>query len=149
MDGFAEGYHTPYLHAQSLRDTTAAEETTNPLSDALGYQLSGPHRMVSWAGERSEKTEYSSPTQCLVEAGAGGLWNRPDPVPLPPGVNPTRAPTWNIDSFQFFPSFVLNFRSDNYTVKTHYPTGPDRHMFEITLYFQPPREPQRSAWPTR
>ena len=140
MDGFAEGYHTPYLHSASLRDTTGAEEQqANPLADALGMELSGPHRMVSWAGERPEKTDYSTPTQCLVEAGAGGLWNRPEPVTLPPAVNPTRSERWNIDSFQFFPNFVLNFRPDNYTVKTHWPTGPDSHLFEITLYFQPPR----------
>lgn len=141
MDGFAEGYHTPYLHAASLMDTTAANESTrgNELADALAIRLADPHRMISWAGERAHRTKYSTPTECLVEAGAAGLWKRGDPVTLPDGINPSRSSIWNVDSFQFFPNFVLVFRPDSYTTHAHWPTGPDSHLFEIVLYFDPPR----------
>ena len=141
IDGFAEGYHAPYLHAASLRDTATASdpsERDNPLADALAIRICEPHRMVSWAGERPQKTDNSTPVQCVVEAGAAGLWNS-ERAPLPPAVNPARSPIWNIDSFQFFPNLLLNIRPDNFSTKVHWPTGPDSHLFEISLHFEPPR----------
>ena len=142
LDSFAEGYHGPYLHSASLRDTATAVEAEaqhNPLADALAMQFVGPHRMISWAGERPRETDQSTPTQRVMGAGAAGLWTPQEPVDFPPGVNPSRSPIWNIDSFMFFPNFTLNFRNDNYSVKSFWPTGPDTHQFEITNYFQPPR----------
>ncbi len=59
VDGFAESYHGPYLHASSFGTLTAeakeALDKPNPFTDALAYQLKGPHRMFSFAGEPSQK----------------------------------------------------------------------------------------------
>lgn len=141
MDGFAEGYHTPYLHAASLRDVEASQsEESNELADALGIQLVGAHRMVSWAGAPARKSSYSTPTECLVEAGATGKWGSVHEGAWPPGINPSRSPIWGVDSFQFFPNFVLVFWATGvYSTHAHWPTGPDSHIFEIAINFPAPR----------
>ncbi len=76
VDGFAESYHGPYLHASSFGSVTAeardALDKPNPFTDALAYQLKGPHRMFSFSGEPSRKTPYSKPIECVMEASAAG-----------------------------------------------------------------------------
>ena len=76
VDSFAESYHGPYLHASSFGNLTAeakeALDKPNPFTDALAYQLKGPHRMFSFSGEPSQKTPYSKPIECVMEASAAG-----------------------------------------------------------------------------
>jgi phenylpropionate dioxygenase-like ring-hydroxylating dioxygenase large terminal subunit len=141
MDGFAESYHGPYLHAGSFGALTAAAKTekANPFTDALAFQLKGPHRMFSFAGEPSRRTPFSRPIECLMEAGAAGPWNKKVEMgPLPKGMNPTRAEKWGFDSFQFFPNFVVIFSASGFTTHAHWPTGPHSHVFEVDMYFRPP-----------
>ena len=123
VDGFAESYHGPYLHASSFGSVTAeardALDKPNPFTDALAYQLKGPHRMFSFSGEPSRKTPYSKPIECVMEASAAGPWTkRTDRGPMPPGLNPTRSEKYGFDSFQFFPNFVLIFGASGFSTST-------------------------------
>ena len=151
IDGFAESYHGPYLHASSFGALTAAAKAAldapNPFTDALAYRIKGPHRMFSFAGEPSRKTDYSKPVECLFEASAAGPWNKKrDPGPLPVGLNPTRSERYGFDSFQFFPNFVLIFGASGFTTHTHWPTGPHSHIFESEWFFwQPTTHKERLA----
>jgi phenylpropionate dioxygenase-like ring-hydroxylating dioxygenase large terminal subunit len=143
VDGFAESYHGPYLHAASFGNLTAAAkevlDAPNPYTDALAYQLKGPHRMFSFAGEPSQKTPYSKPIECVMEASAAGPWHKKaDLGPMPEGLNPTRSEKYGFDSFQFFPNFVLIFGASGFTIHTHWPTGPHSHTFEVEMYYRPP-----------
>jgi len=143
VDGFAESYHGPYLHAASFGNLTAAAraalEAPNPFTDALAFQLKGPHRMFSFAGEPSRKTEYSKPIECVMEASAAGPWNKKAHAgPMPPGINPTRSGRYGFDSFQFFPNFVLIFGASGFTTHTHWPTGPHSHVIEVEMFYRPP-----------
>jgi phenylpropionate dioxygenase-like ring-hydroxylating dioxygenase large terminal subunit len=143
MDGFAESYHGPYLHAASFGNLTAAAkaalEAPNPFTDALAYQLKGPHRMFSFAGEPSRKTDYSKPIECVMEASATGPWDKKVSThPLPPGLNPTRSEKYGYDSFQFFPNFALIFGASGFSTHLHWPTGPHSHIFEVDFYYYRP-----------
>lgn len=143
MDGFAESYHGPYLHAASFGNLTAAAkamlDAPNPFTDALAYQIKGPHRMFSFAGEPSRKSDYSKPIECVMEASAAGPWNKKaDNGPMPPGLNPTRSPKYGFDSFQFFPNFVLIFGASGFTTHTHWPTGPHSHIIEVEMFYRQP-----------
>lgn len=143
VDGFAESYHGPYLHASSFGNLTAAAkealDAPNPFTDALAYQLKGPHRMFSFAGEPSRKTPYSKPIECVMEASAAGPWNKKiDIGSLPTGLNPSRSEQYGFDSFQFFPNFILIFGASGFTVHAHWPTGPHSHTFEVEMYYRPP-----------
>lgn len=141
MDGFAESYHGPYLHANSFGALTeiAKMDAANPYTDALAYQIKGPHRMFSFAGEPSKQTPYSRPIEVLTESSPAGPWNKkPTPGPRPPGLNPTRSENYGFDSFQFFPNFVVIFSSSGFTTHAHWPTGPHSHIVEVDMYFRPP-----------
>lgn len=141
MDGFAESYHGPYLHAGTFGALTALAklDAPNQYTDALGYELKGLHRMFSFYGEPSKETPYSLPIEKLVQAGAAGPWNkRPHKDPLPKGLNPTRSEKYGFDSFQFFPNFVLIFSSSGFTTHAHWPTGPHSHIVEVDMYYLPP-----------
>ncbi len=141
MDGFAESYHGPYLHANSFGALTevAKMDAANPYTDALAYQLSGPHRMFSFYGEPSKETPFSRPIEKLTESSPAGPWNKkPADKPLPKGLNPTRSDKYGFDSFQFFPNFVLIFSSSGFTTHLHWPTGPHSHVVEVDMFFRPP-----------
>jgi carnitine monooxygenase subunit len=143
VDGFAESYHGPYLHAASFGNLTAAArdalDKPNPFTDALAYQIKGPHRMFSFAGEPSQKTPYSKPIECVMEASAAGPWNKAvNRDTLPTGLNPTRSQKYGFDSFQFFPNFALIFGSSGFTTHAHWPTGPHSHIIEIEMFYRPP-----------
>jgi phenylpropionate dioxygenase-like ring-hydroxylating dioxygenase large terminal subunit len=141
IDGFAESYHGPYLHAGSFGALTevAKMDKANPFTDALAFQLKGPHRMFSFAGEPSRQTQFSRPIECLTESSPAGPWNKKvDVGPLPKGLNPTRSAKYGFDSFQFFPNFVLIFSSSGFSTHAHWPTGPHSHVFEVDMYLRPP-----------
>lgn len=141
MDGFAESYHGPYLHAGSFGALTevAKMDAPNPYTDALAFDLKGPHRMFSFYGEPSKQTPFSRPIECLTESSPAGPWNKKtDRGPLPNGLNPTRSDKYGFDSFQFFPNFVLIFSSSGFTTHAHWPTGPHSHVVEVDMYFRPP-----------
>lgn len=141
MDGFAESYHGPYLHAGSFGALTevAKMDQPNPYTDALAFDIKGPHRMFSFYGEPSKQTPFSRPIECLTQSSPAGPWNKqPVTRALPRGLNPTRSEKYGFDSFQFFPNFVLIFSSSGFTTHAHWPTGPHSHIVEVDMYFRPP-----------
>ena len=141
MDGFAESYHGPYLHAGTFKALSqlAQLDSPNPYTDALAFDLKGLHRMFSFYGEPSKQTPYSLPIEQLAQSGAAGPWNKKAiATPLPKGLNPMRSDTYGFDSFQFFPNFVLIFSSSGFTTHAHWPTGPHSHIVEVDMYFRPP-----------
>ncbi len=141
MDGFAESYHGPYLHAGSFGALTevAKMDAPNPYTDALAFDIDGLHRMFSFYGEPSQKTPFSRPIECLTESSPAGPWNKKiNTGSLPKGLNPTRSDKYGFDSFQFFPNFVIIFSSSGFTTHAHWPTGPHSHIVEVDMYFRPP-----------
>jgi len=143
VDSFAESYHGPYLHASSFGALTAeakeAFDQPNPFTDAIAYQLKGPHRMFSFAGEPSQETPYSKPIERVMRASAAGPWDkRSDRGPMPAGINPTGAEKHGFDSYQFFPNFVIIFGASGFTTHAHWPTGPHSHTFEVEMFYAPP-----------
>ena len=144
IDAFAEFYHAPVLHAKQ-----ATSEESRKLQgvgyEALAYKLDGPHGMVSsWGGMSPPKDlNMVKPIERVLRSGLFGPWERPDIAgldPLPPGVNPAGSRAWGIDSFVFFPNFMLLIWAPGWYLTYHYwPTSFNRHIFEGTLYFVPPR----------
>lgn len=144
IDAFAEFYHAPVLHArQAVADESRKLQGYG--YEALAYAIDGPHGLVSsWGGMSPPKDlQMVKPIERELRSGLFGPWDRPDIEgldPLPPGLNPTRSQAWGVDSFVFFPNFMLLVWAPGWYLTYHYwPTSYNTHIFEGTLYFVPPR----------
>jgi hypothetical protein len=95
----------------------------------------------SWGGMSPPKDENMvKPVERKVRSGLFGPWDRPIEFALPPGVNPARSPAWGVDSFVFFPNFMILLWAPNWYLTYHYwPTSYNTHIFEGGLYFVPPK----------
>ena len=123
IDAFAEFYHAPVLHAKQ-----ATDEESRKLQgygyEALAYEIDGPHSMVSsWGGMSPPKDpSMVKPIERVLRSGLFGPWDAPDIGldELPPGLNPARHPAWGIDSFVFFPNFMLLVWEPGWYLTYHY-----------------------------
>jgi phenylpropionate dioxygenase-like ring-hydroxylating dioxygenase large terminal subunit len=145
IDAFAEFYHAPILHSgQYMPDQ--ARRIAKYGYEALHYDIDGPHSMVSsWGGiAPPHDREMVKPIEAALRSGLFGPWDAPDigmtTEELPPAINPTRDPRWGMDSFVFFPNFMLLVWRPNWVLTYHYwPTSYNTHIFEGTCYFVPPK----------
>jgi phenylpropionate dioxygenase-like ring-hydroxylating dioxygenase large terminal subunit len=145
IDAFAEFYHAPVLHAKQY----VSEESRKLQGfgyEGLHYEIDGPHSMQSAWGGMSPPKDLSmvKPIDRVLRSGNFGPWDRPD-LPaldkLPPGLNPAGHPRWGLDSYVFFPNFMMVVWAPGWYLTYHYwPTAYNRHVFEGTLYFAPPRD---------
>jgi len=142
IDAFAEFYHAPILHAkQSVSEES--RKLQNYGYEALAYEIDGPHGMVSsWGGMSPPKDlNMVKPIEQVLRSGLFGPWESPDPgiEELPPALNPARHPAWGMDSFVFFPNFMILIWKTNWYLTYHYwPTSYNTHIFEGACYFLPP-----------
>ncbi|MFJ9710409.1 aromatic ring-hydroxylating dioxygenase subunit alpha [Streptomyces sp. NPDC101234] len=144
IDAFAEFYHAPILHSGQYVAEEAAKIKKYGY-EALSYDIDGPHSMVSsWGGIAPPKERVMvKPVERALRSGLFGAWEAPDigltTEQLPPAINPTRSKLWGMDSFVFFPNFMLLVWRPNWVLTYHYwPTSYNTHIFEGTCYFVPP-----------
>ncbi|NLU63976.1 aromatic ring-hydroxylating dioxygenase subunit alpha [Rhodococcus sp. HNM0563] len=144
IDAFAEFYHAPVLHSKQYV-TEEAQKLQGYGFEALHYDVDGPHGMVSsWGGMAPPKDpSMVKPIERILRSGNFGPWDKPD-IPgladLPTGLNPARHPSWGLDSYVFFPNFMLVMWEPGWFLTYHYwPTAYNRHIFEGTMYMAPPR----------
>jgi phenylpropionate dioxygenase-like ring-hydroxylating dioxygenase large terminal subunit len=143
IDAFAEFYHAPVLHARQA----VADESTKLQQygyEALAYDIRGDHAVVSsWGGMSPPKDlAMVKPIERALRSGLFGPWDKPElgMTELPPGLNPARSKSWGVDSFLFFPNFMILVWKTDWVLTYHYwPTAYNTHVFEGTCYFAPPR----------
>jgi glycine betaine catabolism A len=141
LDAFQEFYHAPVLHAKQS-PVSARPEVQAAGYEGLHYQIDGPHRVVSSTTGRGWQMapEDLKPTERLTRSGLFGAWDAPDLGTLPAGLNPGRSKWWGMDSFQFWPNFVILIWERGWYLTYHYwPTSHKTHVFEGNLYFVPAR----------
>ena len=143
IDAFQEFYHAPVLHLKQ-HPAVMGVPSMEAGFEGIHYQLHGPHRMVSTTGGRMDlaPSEFVKPIDTRFRSGLFGPWDRPEAGTgaLTPGMNPAGDPRWGLDSFQFFPNFVLITWEPGWYLTYHYwPLSVDRHLFEGRLYFRPPK----------
>ncbi len=143
MDAFQEFYHAPVLHAnETPPDWSLAAQQAG--FEAPYYGIDGPHRVVSTAGVHpwTLPENMLKPMETLTRSGLFGPWDIPDLglEQKPAGLNPANCDPWGLDSFQVFPNFVILVWGQGWYLTYHYwPTAPNQHVFEGTLYFVPAR----------
>jgi glycine betaine catabolism A len=144
QDAFQEFYHAPVLHKKQMPTPEIGQALSDAGYQGIHYEVFGPHRMVSSTGlVRAPRDEDpAKPIDRLTRSGLHGPWEHLNggPAELPRGINPTKSPLWGLDSFQFFPNFVILIWKANWYLTYHYwPLTPHSHVFETTLYFPPPK----------
>ncbi len=144
IDAFTEFYHAPVLHAKQ-----AVQEESQKLLEsgyeALYYGIDGPHGVVSsWGGMAPPKDEKMvKPMERELRSGLFGPWDPPIDIELPPGLNPARNQAWGLDSYLFFPNWMVLIWKPGWVLTYHYwPTSYNTHIFEGACYFVPPK----TAW---
>jgi phenylpropionate dioxygenase-like ring-hydroxylating dioxygenase large terminal subunit len=130
-DAFQEAYHVAFLHKRSVPDSFTSK--SNPFCHGLDYKLYPRHRRMSVFGNPEHR-----PT--AVEALAyrfGALIIRNDfsMDRLPPGVNPTRDPSWALDLNVVFPNFFVDVSEGSYFTYNMWPLAVDRTLWEVRNYF--------------
>lgn len=141
VDAFTEFYHAPVLH-QRQAVSSEAQKLAQYGYEALHYEIDGRHALVSsWGGMAPPKDpEMVKPSERILRSGLFGPWDAPDLGELPEGLNPANAPQWGLDSFLFYPNFMILPWKTNWVLTYHYwPTSYNTHVFEGTCYFVPPR----------
>ena len=143
IDAFTEFYHAPVLHVRQ-----AVNEESEKLGkygyEALHYELDGPHGVVSsWGGMSPPKDlNMVKPIERELRSGLFGPWDAPD-IGLDhtlPSQNLANSPVWGLDSYLFFPNWMLLVWKPNWLLTYHYwPTSYNTHIFEGTCYFVPPK----------
>ena len=143
IDAFTEFYHAPVLHVRQ-----AVNEESEKLAkfgyEALHYELDGPHGVVSSWGGMSPPKDLSmvKPIERELRSGLFGPWDAPD-IGLDhtlPAQNLANSPVWGLDSYLFFPNWMLLVWKPNWLLTYHYwPTSYNTHIFEGTCYFVPPK----------
>jgi phenylpropionate dioxygenase-like ring-hydroxylating dioxygenase large terminal subunit len=141
MDAFQEFYHAPVLHGKQS-PIGARSEVQAAGFEGLHYEIDGPHRMVTTSGYRSWKMppEMLKPSEIATRSGLFGPWDAPDLGELPAGVNPAQKKPWGLDSYQFWPNFVIVLWERGWYLTYHYwPVSHNRLVFEGNVYFAPSR----------
>ena len=151
IDAFTEFYHAPVLHAKQAVSSESAKVQEHGY-EALAYGIDGPHAMVSSWGGMSPPKDLSmvKPIERVLRSGLFGPWDAPDIGldELPPGLNPASHKAWGLDSFLFFPNFMLLVWKPNWVLTYHYwPTSYNTHIFEGACYFVPPKNGARTPRP--
>ena len=144
IDAFVEFYHAPVLHQKQ----STPEEAAKLLSygyENLHYELLSPHSMESaWGGMSPPKDpKMVKPIENALRSGLFGPWDSPGVVDeLPPLVNPANHKAWGVDSFVVFPNFMILIWERQWYLTYHYwPLAENKHLFEVTAYFVPPKTP--------
>ena len=94
------------------------------------------------ACRRRRTSTWSSRSSACCAAACSARGTSPTSAidELPPALNPARHPAWGVDTFVFFPNFMLLVWAPNWYLTYHYwPTSYNSHIFEGTLYFVPPK----------
>ena len=144
MDAFQEFYHAPVLHKKQMPTPEMGQALYQVGYHGIHYQMFGPHRMISSTGRTRipRDEDVVKPIDRLTRSGLQGPWDEPDLglSDLPRGINPKKSRLWGLDSFQFFPNFVVLIWKPSWYLTYHYwPLAADRHLFEGALYFAPPK----------
>jgi len=146
IDAFMEFYHAPVLHAKQAVDEESRKLQEHGF-EALHYGVDGPHAVItSWGGMAPPKDESMvKPIERVLRSGLFGPWDTPD-VPglanedLPPAINESGHRAWGVDSFLFFPNFMILTWRPGWVLTYHYwPTSYNTHIFEGACYFVPPQ----------
>ncbi len=162
-----EWYHPAYVHQTFLGLSAEQAEQMVPPIDAYHYDFFDRHFLNSVPGppplkprapgeigpaERNMRWVYK-----LFRAGLFGPDDIPDLGPFPDSLNPGGIASWSNDHYWLLPNFSLQIWARGmYITYTYWPESVDSHVYDVDLYFAPPktlasgwRRNRPSTWSSR
>ena len=138
IDAFAEGYHVPFIHGKSLPDAITGQH--NPLCHVIDIQLFERHRLLSLPANSAYEP---SPVEKLISRHAKAPVFpalKADLEKLPPGVNPTKDPSWGFDINILSPaSYFAPWANGMLLIYYFWPISVDETRWEVGLYWNKPQ----------
>lgn len=141
-DAFAETYHIPAIHPETIGSTFASKE--NPFARPISVQTWGPHRSVSTYGN----PEYAPPERAKVErlayaniatgnvVSAGSL-DVMDVLVRHPAINPTKSKHWALDVNWLFPNFQFDVSPGGFWTHHFWPVTYNSTRWEARFHIPP------------
>jgi len=138
-DAFAETYHIPAIHPETIGATFASNE--NPFARPISAQTWGPHRSVSTYGN----PEYAPPPGSQVERlfysniATGNVLSAAslddtEVFRRHPAINPTKSASWAVDVTWLFPNFQIDVSPGGFWTHHFWPVGQDETRWEARFY---------------
>lgn len=138
-DAFAETYHIPAIHPETIGATFASNE--NPFARPISAQTWGPHRSVSTYGN----PEYVPPEHSRVERlfysniatgnvlSAASLEDT-EVFRKHPAINPTKSESWAVDVTWLFPHFQFDVSPGGFWTHHFWPVSQNETRWEARFY---------------
>jgi phenylpropionate dioxygenase-like ring-hydroxylating dioxygenase large terminal subunit len=130
-DAFQEVWHIPTLHHKTIPNVFS--DAANRYGHAINFKLYPRHGQISLPGNYER-------TPTLVESfalryGFGATLIKKATDLTPPGINPTRDPSWSIDGNSVFPNCLLYVAERTYLTHIFWPISENRTVWEVTFYY--------------
>lgn len=138
-DAFAEAYHVPYLHRNTLAAGLADE--LNPFGRPLSGRFWGMHRQASMYAPQS----YTIPERAIVEKIAYANLQTGNQLGASaadelaayrehPAVNPGRSEYWGVDLNWIFPNILIDFSPGGFWQHRYWPISVNSTRWEAEFY---------------
>jgi Rieske 2Fe-2S family protein len=136
VNSFTEGYHTLYIHRNSVPDYQGG--TSNPQRHRPFMQLFRRHHRYS--APANPEHRLTPAEELAVRYGKKILPAFDgDMTGMPPGVNPSRFEHWAFDVVQFFPNVVILFGNHWHIELFFWPRDAGTTEIVQDFYFYQPR----------
>jgi phenylpropionate dioxygenase-like ring-hydroxylating dioxygenase large terminal subunit len=136
-DAFAESYHIPSIHKNTLKASFSNEE--NPFGRLLDARFFGPHRMVSMFGNADGDPRAAERPMAALAFGQEFMQaEQTDDTARflnHPAINPTKTAKWSMDSATVFPNFNLNAGYGGQFTHEFWPLSVHETRHRLTAYF--------------
>lgn len=131
IDAFQETYHLSSAHAISVGGRSTGPG--NPLGHPLGFELSGPHRVMGIWGNLAHKPapveEFAIQNGGVISQGAADSAKK----------NTGRHPNWQMDVHGIFPNFFVDVTPSFFITHEVQPLSAGATLWRTCAYFPPAR----------
>ena len=138
-DAFAETYHIPAIHPETIGSTFASNE--NPFARPISAQTWGPHRSVSTygnpeyvppIGSQVERLFYSNIATGTVLSAAS--LEDTEVFLKHPAINPTKSGSWAVDVTWLFPHFQFDVSPGGFWTHHFWPVSVNETRWEARFH---------------
>jgi Rieske 2Fe-2S family protein len=134
INSFSEGYHAGYVHRKTVPDYQGGKQ--NPLRHRAYLEITEHHGRYSAQGNPNRRV---TPVEHIAYERGRPLYPAAPPfsetgLPLPPGVNASRNPSWSFDVFELFPVMVVLIGAHWHANLMFWPTAPDKTDIRVDFF---------------